>query len=257
MVTKKYFRWASIVITAILINGCGKGMDSKPNLSSIEKYRAQIAEDFKEVSQEKAEAYSWAVSDQSLETLKTNYSGKSYLQIAKAEIEREITTAKSEIPKLEKATSEFDPVITELRKIKVEVSNAGPSNDMGREFAYTAHITNGSRFDFSSLNWDSALYLNGATEAAATGTNISFFEDKGGLKAGQSVDERMTEDTFFKKDWDTLTVKNAKERKVVLTLRDAKDFSNKSFLDGAPYARLNKLKSILVTAEKYNTTLAN
>lgn len=257
--SRAIFPWAALTAAAIAITGCGKGLDRVPDLSSLDRYRAQIKEDINGVPQEKLDAYDWAVSDRTFEDLKAKYSGKTYLQIAKTEIEKQISAAKAEIPKLEKAAAEFEPVIAELRKIKAETSDAGPSTDsldMG-DFAYVAHITNASRFDFSSLDWNSALYLDGATEPAATGVSISSFENKGGLKAGQAVDVRMTQDTFFTKDWDTLAVKNAKHRKVVLTLGDAKDFSNKSFLAGAPsYARLDKLKNTLAAAEEHAAALS-
>jgi hypothetical protein len=253
----KLLCWAGTIFITILVTGCGQGLDKKPDLSSIEKYNARISEDLKEVSKEKLAAYDWAVSDQNIESLKNNYSGKSYRQIAEAEIEKTISEGKATIAELEKLKPKFDPIIAELRKVSAEASNSTIKDEfMGTQFRFNARITNGSRFDFSSLTWKAELFLDGALTPVAEARLFSGYDDKGGLKAGQTSTEVMAPDTFMSKDWITLASKNAKERKVVLSLEDAKDFSNKSYLDGAPHAQLLKLKTGLVVAQLHKSSLA-
>jgi hypothetical protein len=254
----KFHSLVLIATVTMLIAGCSKGLDRTPDISSPEKYRAKALDDLKEVPKAQTDAYNWAVSDQTVDTLKSNYSGKSYRQIANAELVKEIAADTAAITALDMRKVTFEPIVTELRKIAATTSGAtiaaGSFGDS--TFNFTAHITNGGKLAYSSLQWEAQLFLDGAKEPAAKAQLYSVYERTGGLNAGGTSDEEMHPDVFFSKAWITLASQNAKERTVVLVLKDATDYSNHSYLDGAPYAELEKRKTALDTANKSMQALA-
>lgn len=252
----KLLRSAVLACIALVVAGCGQGLDKTPDLTSIDKYRSKSAEDLKEVPTETVAAYNWAVSDQTVDSLRATYSHKSYREIAKAEIDREIAADNAAIPALQSATAKFDPIVQQLQQVHAVTSDSSVTNTtMETVFSFVAEVKNGSNLNFSSLVWEARLYLDGSTTPVAKAALYSTYDSSGGLTAGATSRETMRPDTFFSQDWITLASKEAKERRIVLTLQDARDFNNKSFLDGAPYADLSKRKAALASAQKYKKIL--
>lgn len=225
-------------------------MDLKPDLSSVELYRAKIEKDLKQTNESKIEAFNWAVDGLNFEYLQKNYQDKSYRQIAESEMDKKLISAEKELAEIQ---SSINKVLDELKKIKTETKNPRIKNDFfGSQFNFDLTVANQSSFDFSRLVWNVKLYLDGSDTPSAEDTIYSFYESKGGLKSGHSVTETIKVGTFRPSEgWVTLASKNAKERKVAIELGNAYDFANKSYLDSRSLELRDKYSEMPSTVEKF------
>jgi len=248
---------------ATLLAGCGKGLDRSADFSTYDSYQTAVNQAFKEMTPAEGEAFNWAVSDQTIDSIAQKYKGMSFRQIALNETDGAIKQYQEKLVNLKKAKAQFDPIMAGLHNVTVETSNASVKKDTGfggfgePKFAFKMKVKNGSQFDFSLLTWKTSLYINGDSKPVATAEIYDSYESDGGLKAGQQATREVEPDTFFSKDWITLAVQNAKQIRVEAVLEDAKDFSNKSLLEGAPYASIDKIQQTLDLAERYRTSLTN
>lgn len=248
--------WAGLG-ALVFLAGCGKGFDRAADFTSANKYKERIALAAKEATQPEIEAFDWAVSDQTIESLKSKYAGKTFRQIALAELDAEIAADQENIAKLEGLKTKYDPIVAELLKVKAEVTDARPAKDFfGEQFDIRARITNNSQFDYAQVQWEALLYLENGKEPVARAVFYDSYDDENGLRVGQTKARSFHPDSFFSKDWVTLAVRNAQSRRVTLAIIDAKDFNNKNLLDGAPYERLEKAKSALENAKKHKAALS-
>lgn len=245
---------AMALIVSLSVAGCSKGLDLKPDFSSVEKYKAKINLDLKDIGESKTEAFNWAVDGNNVEDLQKKYKDKTYRQIAEFEMDRKLGIAKIEAPK---SQALIKKVLEELKKVTVESSNPRIKGDFfGPQFFFDLKVSNQSSFDFSKLSWIAKLYLDGSSTASAEANIFSLYESKGGLKAGQSDQESIQVGSFNPPEgWVTLASQNAKERKVVIELGNAYNFSNKSYLDDELIEREKLLEQIPSIVEKYKAAL--
>ncbi|MDD2664564.1 MAG: hypothetical protein PHD19_12510 [Dechloromonas sp.] len=245
-------------LMVVFLTACGKGFDRSADFTSVEKYKEKIAQAASEATKEEIEAFDWAVSDQTIDSLKSKYTGKTFRQIALAELDAEISADQENIVKLEALRTQYDPIVAELLKVKAEVTEAGPSQDFfGEQFDVRVQVTNGSKLDYALVQWEALLFLEGGNTPVARAVFYDSYDAENGLRAGQTKARKFQPDSFFSKDWVTLAVRNAKTRRVELGIMDAKNFNNQNLLNGAPYDQLEKRKKALESAKKYKVALNN
>jgi len=247
-----------LLLTTLTLMGCGKGLDRSPDFTSHATYKATVDAAFTELSNsDQGEAFNWAVSDQTIDSLAQKYKGKSFRQIGLMETEGAIKTYQNELARLDKEKLTFDPIMNELAKVTAKVTGNGLETDaFGRpKFWFSMDVSNGSNLELSTITWVARLYLNEDKDPAAQATAVDSYESLGGLKPTNSKTRKFTPDTFFSKDWVTLSVQSAKTRRIEVSLQGADDFSNKPLLANSPYARIEKTKKDLALAEKYLASL--
>lgn len=249
------FSWTLVMCCIVWLSGCGNGLDRLPDLSSREKYVAQGKADLSNLPKETLAAYDLAVAQLDFNQLRERFSGKSYREIAHAALDDSVKALEAEAAALNKRIPEWDGILEEIDKVEFSASNFrfgsfGHSESAG----FDLQVRNGGNLSFSRIDWKAELFLDDAAQPAATQMIMKDFDN--GLKPGQSYSGPEAVDTFIDNDWDTLAVRNAKQRTVRLTLHDAIDFSGKSFRERSPLPRLDKIAELLAVIQEKRALLA-
>lgn len=224
--------FVTVVMTSLILSGCTKGLDNKPDFSSMEGYKTKVNKDLADVSESKREAFNFALSDvSSLDDLSKRNQGKTYLQMAEAELDSKASNAAQELTKVQ---AQGKAILEDLKKIEVTVSNIRIEKDFfGNQFKFDIQVNNASTRDVAAMNWLAHLYLEESDKPAAHSSEFMSFESIGGLKAGSGATGTIQIGHLAPvPDWVSLASLNAKSRKVVLELVDATDFSNQSYING-------------------------
>jgi hypothetical protein len=267
-------RYAFPLLCALLISGCSQGIDrALVTGEGIDQYRASFQQAAENMSAHEKEAFDWAVSDFDIERLHQVYPNATPRQIIRGEVQKALTEWPVMLAKLEEKKTQFDPIVAELRKIEArEIRFELDRNFHGLQPRVHAKIANLSGLGVSSLSWRAYLYLDGSEQPAAmsevfdnyntAGIGRSFLDaptrevPAGGMRPGYEYARTFTIG-FVTGDpnWTTLAVQNATQRVVVLEpiLESIKDYSDRAYLDGAPYENIRILEESIATAKQFES----
>jgi hypothetical protein len=260
------------LLCVLLASGCAKGVDrSLITGDGVDKYRTSFQRAAEAMTEEALEAYNWAVSDFDIDRLHQTYPNATPRQIIRGEVKKGLSEWSAMLQELEESRAQYDAIIAELRKIEPREIRFELDRDFhGLQPRVHARIANRSQLDVSSLRWRASLFLDGSNVPAAVydvfdnynnaGVGRGFMDGKpastpaGGMRSGYEYSRTFTIG-FVTGDpnWITLAVQNAAQRVVVLEplLESIKDFSDRAYLDGAPYERIRALEAAIESAKKY------
>lgn len=261
---------AAVFLAVFLVACSGKGIDRKLETGKgADVYGASIAEASKDMTQEEAEAFNWAVSDLSLETLNQRYPNGTARSVIKGESGLVRERASKRIAELEAVKPKYDAILDQIAKLTADDTRLEMERNLhGLQPTVHAAIRNDSRLPVSQLQWRASLYLDDQETPVASSTIMDLYNnssqgsslfgeqgkiDAGGLPAGGAA-KRAFRIGFVTGDanWTTLEIQNAKVRRVVLEPlpESVKDYGGRFYLEGAPYKELEQWKNALATAEK-------
>jgi hypothetical protein len=265
-------RFVVPLLCVLLVSGCAKGIDrSLITGEGVDKYRSSFQQAAEAMTDAEMEAYNWAVSDFDIDRLHQVYPNASPRQIIRGEVQKGLTEWSALLQELEESRSHYDAIIAELRKIEPrEIRFELDRNFHGLQPRVHAKIANLSQLGVSSLMWRASLFLDGGDTPTAVydvfdnynnaGVGRSFLDSQptsvpaGGMRPGYEYSRTFTIG-FVTGDpnWITLAVQNATQRTVTLEplLDSIKDFSDRAYLDGAPYERIRALEAAIASAKKY------
>lgn len=239
----------------------------------IETYKASLKEATGKMDQTQIEAFDWAVEGFDLESLNKSYPNKSPKTIIRSEIRKVLKDFPAKIAELEKTLPEYEPTMAQLHKISADNVTYSIQDDFfGLQPTITASIKNASALGVSSLSWYAELFIDGDTEPIVTAKLFDNYSnqfvlsrqiadgeaEKGGPEGLSPMTKRTRRFTIGfltgADKWSTLEIRNAKERRVTLTAipESVKDYGNRYYLDGAPYAKINNMKRDIRLAKKYS-----
>lgn len=260
------------LLCVLLVSGCAKGIDrSLITGEGIEKYQISLQRAGEEMTPEEREAFDWAVSDFDLARLHQVYPNASPREIIRGEVRNGLAEWSARLAQLEAQKAKFDPIVAELRKIEaseIEVELDRGFNGLLAEVH--AKVVNRSELGVSSLRWRASLYLDDGEEPVAVsevfddynhtgpGPMITITSEApipaGGMRPGHEY-ARTFRFGFLSddKNWTTLAVQDASKRVVVLEpiLESIKDFSDREYLEGAPYREIRALQAAIELAKQY------
>ena len=202
------------------------------------------------------EAFNWAVSDINFENLHAKYPNASPRKIIRGEVKAVLDTYPERINRLKTNSSKFVDIRNELSKVSVTYADLSHSNEFvfrGKPIL-TMGIENESTLPISSLDWNASLFLDGSDKPVATQRVTADMRDAGGMKPGDSFKVTIRIGGPLGNDaWETLEIKNAKNRRVAMTpiLPSIRDFGNRLYLDGDPTDDIARLELALKSALSY------
>lgn len=222
----------------------------------IDVYRGSLSMQVKEFTPSELDAFNWAVADISFQRLIEIYPGATPREVIRAEVKKVKETYPPELEKEIANLPAYEETKTELLKLKGEgLGFSLPKNFFGLQPTVKVRLTNGTRFPISSLDWEVALFLDGADTPAAT---HRIFDNYKGTKDG------MTPGYFYEKsftigfvsgnsDWQTLEIRNAKsyEVRVRPVLQSVKAFNEQVILPVSPERRMEKLRNAIQAAASF------
>ena len=150
---------------AFSLSACSKGLD-KPLLTGAgsEAYKASLAAAVKDMDDNQVQAFDWAVSDLSIDTLNNRYPNQTPRKIIQGEVQDILGKSPAEIVELEKQAAAWNAVIQEIQKVVSTDSRFTLEKDFfGLQPRIRTTLRNGSKFGYSSLKWRAELYLDGST----------------------------------------------------------------------------------------------
>jgi len=265
--------WNSLALAtcAFLLTACGgKGLDQKLDTGhGTDPYMASIKLAAKDLTQEDAQAFDWAVSDLSLDTLNERYPNGTPRSIIRGETKIVQNNAPKRIAELEAVKPKYDAIRAELQKLTASDVEFVMERDFhGLQPSVTATIHNNSQLPVSQMQWRASLYLDDQKTAVATSELMDLYNnsfkgssmldeqtkvESGGLPAGAAA-KRSYRIGFVTGDpkWTTLEVQNAKVRHVVMEpiFESVKDYGDRAYLAGSPYQALEQWKNTLARANQ-------
>ena len=255
-ILRNSFRIA-IVVLALITASCGGPADNKlVTGTDIDSYRASLDPIFEQMSPHEREAFNWAVSDINFENLHAKYPNASPRKIIRGEVKAVLDTYPERINRLKTNSSKFVDIRNELSKVSVTYADLSHSNEFvfrGKPIL-TMGIENESTLPISSLDWNASLFLDGSDKPVATQRVTADMREAGGMKPGDSFKVTIRIGGPLGNDsWETLEIKNSKNKKVVLTpiLPSIRDFGNRLYLDGDPTDDIARLELALKSAVSY------
>ena len=261
---------AAALLAAFLAACIGKGIDRTLETGKgADVYRASLAEASKDMTQEEAEAFNWAVSDLSIETLNQRYPNGTARSAIRGESGLVRDSAPKRIAELEAVRPKYDAILDQIAKLTADdTSFVMERNFHGLQPTVHASIHNNSQLPVSQLQWRASLYLDDQKTPVASSTIMdlynnsnrgsSFFGEQGKIEAGGLPAGGAAKRAFRigfvtgDADWTTLEIQNAKVRRIVLepVPESVQDYGGRSYLEGAPYKALEQWKNALATADK-------
>lgn len=261
----------AVAFVALILAGCsGKGIDRKLETGQGgDAYNASIAQAAKDMTQDDVQAFDWAVSDLSLETLNQRYPNGTPRGVIQGESRLVREQASKRIAELESTKPKYDAILGEIVKLTASDIELQIERDFhGLQPTVHARVSNNGGLAVSQLQWRASLYLDDQKTPVATADVYDFYNNSsrgsslfgdqkkveaGGLPAGGAA-KRSFRIGFVSGDpnWTTLEVQNAKVRRVVLEPlpESVKDFGDRFYLAGAPYKDLERVKRTLAKAEQ-------
>lgn len=240
----------------------------------IESFQASLKEATGKMDKAEIEAYDWAVDGLDLESLNKLYPNKSPKTIIRSETRKVLNDFPAKIAELEKKLPEYEPTMAQLNKISADNVTFSIQDDFfGLQPTITATIKNASSLGVSSLSWYAELFIDGDTEPIVTSKLFDNYSnqliistqfadgeaEKGGPEGLSPMTKRSRQFTVGfltgAEKWSTIEIRKAKERRVRLTAipETVKDFGNRYYLAGAPYAKIDNMKRDIRLAKKYSS----
>src|SRR5690349_7704009 len=106
------------VLTAILLSGCGSGVDGTlETMGTEDEFQASLQAALKDMSKAEREATSWALSDLNLPELRYRYPKASPREVIRGEAARERERLPAAIARTEREKVEYDVLVEELSKV--------------------------------------------------------------------------------------------------------------------------------------------
>jgi hypothetical protein len=246
----KFKRFVFILPFVCLLAACGKGLDKKLDTTgNDDAFNASFWAANKDMTQADKDAWSWAVSDLSINNIRSKYQDGTPRDVIRGEARDVLANALPRIAKLEVSKKQYDETLKQLNSITASNVALSPSKDSQRHLEFDLH--NGSQLPVSRLKWKAWLYINDSTDPVAS----TFLYDRydHGLAAGANEHRRYETNDIITSGWDTLDVRNAKSTRVVVQVDpdSVEDFSDNRYMAGAPYDELNRLQGGVNVANKY------
>lgn len=254
----KMTRGSIAAVLCLILAGCGKGLDTSPDFSSVHAYKTRIDQDFAAAKPEEAAAFNFAVSNLSYEQYKQQYSGTTYRKAAHAELEKYLASLQAQLAEAEKQKPEFEKRNAELSKVRVEILGIELTHDAffdRRDLKYKFRITNASSIQLSKVQLVGAFRINGKPEILYQWDPLTTFEN--GLRPGESaiVTDSMVGFMSFDRPI-TLAVREAKSREISLTVTDLANFSEQWLIgENSPLDQLNTLPGKIAEAKQHLSNL--
>ena len=252
------FKTSSLIAAVLLLAlaGCSRGID-KPLVTNMgeETYKKTLAEAIGNMDQRDVEAFNWAVSNLTIDTVNTLYPNQSPRQIIRGEVKEVLEKAPQTIAELETKTASWSTGADSIHKVVAEkITFTLEKGFFGLEPRIRTTVKNASRYGYSNLRWYAELYLDGSSKPVAVREMLDMYKDNGGLPPGAVMArEFMAGILSGDKAWTTLEVQNAKQRVVKLTVMPefAEDFSEHLIVGQSPANKLAQYKTTLQAAQKY------
>lgn len=260
----------AVVSLAVLLAACsGKGLDQPLETGQgNDAYNASLARASKDMTEENAQDFNWAVSDLSIAMVNQKYPNGTPRSVIRGEAKSVRERAPKEIAALESVKPTFDAMLADIGKLTMDEVDFVIERDFhGMQPTVRATVTNHSSLPVSQMQWRASLFLGDATAPVATASLMDLYNnshqgssfageqakiDAGGLPPGGRAKRSFTIG-FVTGDanWTTLDIQNAKVRRVVLEpiAASVKDYGGQFYLEGAPYETLEQLKSVLARAD--------
>lgn len=257
-----------MVLGAVLfLSGCGKGIDAKLATESEPAYRASLNRAWQEMSAEQQEAYNWAVSNFTLEQLVAKYPSMTprtviskesdeYIKLKTQQVAATTADFASNADRLAREEKMLRDVEAELAKLVVTGAGiANKSFGFGKEFVFVTK--NDSQFDISSATWDAWLFIDGEQKSDRHCRVRAYYKIHGGLPRGKSVKYAFDVGFMDCNNWDTLEVRNAKNKQFQLKLDNAsvENFSEKKVLPTFSPTRADYEKSIKAAKDEIEVAM--
>lgn len=245
-------RAALVLPLTLMLAACGSGVDKKLDTTNADTYRASLDVAAKDMSDKDKQAFDWAVQDLTVDAVRQRYPDSTPREIIRAEAKEVNETYPARIKQLEVELPRYDATLAQIKAIKV----TGAAFALGKDFfglqpTITATVHNGGNLPVSSLRWHAELYVDDGKDPVAESDPADIYEH--GLNPGATADRKFVIG-FVSGDtaWKTLAIQNAKTTRVVLTVDpdSVKDFSNRLYMDGAPYAELSRRRDAVKTAQQ-------
>lgn len=228
---RKFFVVLILSAFALTLSGCGKGIDAKLATESEGAYRNSLNSAFRDMRPEQQQAFNWAVSNFSLEQLIAKYPQITPRMVVSKEADeyikiksQEVATITAELDKNSERLAQEEKLIhdvnTELGKITVTAADLrSKSFGFGNELVFITK--NESQFDVSSASWNTWLFIGDEQKSDRHCSIHAYYKVHGGLPQGNSL--KYSSDVSFMgcRNWDTLEVKNAKNKRFEFKLDTA------------------------------------
>lgn len=233
---------AGLLGLALLLVGCtGKGIDAPLATTDETAYRASLNKAWPDMSAHQQEAFNWAVSNFSLQQLIAKYSSMTprvvisretdeYIELKTLQAAKSAAELAANAERLTQQEQSLKSVEAELSKISARGLTIQNRFGFGKDFVY--EVSNASKFNLSSAQWDAWLFLNGEETSTRHCKVYSSFKYGGGLRAGASMRKNYEVGFMACENWNTLEVQNAKSKQYQLKLEFAsvKDFDEQQVL---------------------------
>ncbi|MDB5962743.1 MAG: hypothetical protein JWP59_4037 [Massilia sp.] len=264
----------TVISLSLLLAACGgKGLDLPLQTGQgSETYNVSLAKAAKDMTEENAQDFTWAVSDLSIDMLNQKYPNATPRSIIRGEAKSVRDRAPKRIAELEAIKPKYDAMLADIAKLTMgDIEFAMERDFHGLQPTVRANVANNSRLPVSQLQWRASLFLDDAKAPVATANLTDSYNndfrgsgflggqakiEAGGLPPGGAA-KRSFHIGFVTADanWTTLEIQHAKVRRVVLepVPESVKDYGGHFYLDGAPYAALEQVKNALAKAEKLST----
>ena len=227
---------------ALIMSGCGKGVDAKLATENEQAYRTSLDNAWREMSPEQQQAYNWAVSNFSLDQLIAKYPKMTPRMVVNKEADeyiqsktQEAANITAELAKNADRLAQEEKLVREVNAELAKITGTGiginnKSFGFGKEFVFVTK--NDSKFDISSARWNAWLFLNGEERSDRHCTIKAYYKIHGGLPQGKSLKYSFDVGFMDCKNWDTLEVRNAQNRQFKLELDNSsvQNFGEKKVL---------------------------
>jgi hypothetical protein len=238
-----------------VLAGCSKGLDKAlVTDKGADIYQVSLNEALRDMDQRSTEAFNWAVSDLTIETLNARYPNQSSRKVIRGEVGKVLAEFPASIAENEVKFTAWSSAATSVRKVvAVETGFSLESSFHGLQPTIRATIQNTSPHNYSSLRWYAELYLDDSVTPAASHILFDSYKRAGGLAAGASATRQFTVGFVTGDDaWTTLEIQNAKKRVVKLLVLPefAKNYAEKLIVGDSPEAALVQLKQALQAAQE-------
>lgn len=244
------------ILLAAQLAGCSKGLD-KPLVTDKGDvaYIASRDAAAKDMDERAMQAFSWAVSDLTLEALNARYPNQPMRKVIRGEVKAVQEAAAARIPELEAAQKTWNAGAEQINKVIAEDVSFALENDFhGLQPRIRAAVRNGSPHSYSALRWRASLYVDDGAEPVAVADLFDTYKSDGGLPAGEARQREFTVG-FVSGDaaWTTLQIQQAKKRVVRLVVlpEKATDYAEKPLIGESPEQALQRVKAALKKAQSY------
>lgn len=243
-------RLVFVLPVVCLLAACGKGLDRKLDTAgNDDAFNASFWAANKDMTADDKNAWSWAVQDLSINDIRSKYPDATLRQVIRGEARAVLANSEPRIKELEASKPLYDAKLQKLEAITATNVSFSPSKNGSRVLEFDLH--NGSQLPVSHLEWKAWLYINDDKDPVTTAWLYDDFTQ--GLAVNASEHHQYTDADIIGSGWDTLAVRNAKSRRVVVevTPESVKDFSANRYMSGAPYGELERLHGWVDTATRY------